>query len=162
IDQVREVRYLTLHHINDAARWRILGNDAAQEFSGITNGREGIAQLVREHREEFIFLAIRFFKLHTLPREFFLREVTARDVGSSTEPFEHTPVFVADRNGTRGNPANAAIEARKAMLNLEYRFVGYRFLNCSQHTRTIVLIHVVLEPGFPCMTRRIEVLTFQA
>ena len=56
VEQADHVRDLAIHDVMDARDQRVVRAGAPQQSQCGADGRQGIAQLVPEHRQEFVFL----------------------------------------------------------------------------------------------------------
>src|SRR5688572_21601678 len=102
--------------MDDLAR-RLLGRDiraiplGAERVLGITDGSQGIPQLMAEHGQEFV-LAVPFFgQLRRLPLDLIVLITELADVRMRSEPAEHLAAVVADRASAQQEPAKTAVLA---------------------------------------------------
>ena len=116
VDDSRELRGLPPHYFRGAPRRLIVRHAARYDFGGRADRRQRIAQLVREHRQEFILAPVRFAKRG-------IRQRASRHVDTFHENARDLAVRILDglvdeieitrgRRGRRARPGRNRVRRR--------------------------------------------------
>src|SRR5579862_3203608 len=146
IDQMGEMRDLALNDLDDAAGPGISGDDARQELARVAYRRQGIAQLVREHREKLILLLIRLFQLPALTLQRCMRLPPLCDIAGGAKPFLDLAIVIEQRNCPREGPSNGSVGTDHAVLELEHALVTDRYPDRLDDARAVLLEDIFFEP----------------